>query len=187
MAMHDAPVTRPSGRWWVTATALVVVAPAAAGQVHASVSASVCRAAELRLVASDYGEAGGQFRQTFTFTNVGRRTCLLAGWPSLKLRSPSGRAVSVRSVRVVQGASSVHPFRPVVLRRGRAASFDVYGADWDFRACRACPATTAVFVSSPGASALSVIVKMPYCGAFYIAPIIAGKTDHQSWSIVWHR
>jgi Protein of unknown function (DUF4232) len=141
----------------------------------------------LRLVAGNYGEAGGQFRQTFAFTNVGSRTCLLAGWPTLTLKSRSGRAVSVRSVRVVQGALSAHPFRTVILRRGRAASFDVYGADWDFRAYRACPATTAVFVSSPGGSALSVAVKMPNCGAFYIAPIIAGRTDRRSWSVVWHR
>ena len=63
----------------------------------------------------------------------------------------------------------------------------MYGSDWDFRAYHACPATTAVFVSPPGASALSVNVKMPNCGAFYIAPIIAGKTDRQSWSVVWHR
>lgn len=184
--MHDAPVTRSPGRLWVIATALLVVAPAAAGPVHVTVSASVCRTAELRLVAHGYGEAGGQFRQTFTFTNVGGRTCLLAGWPTLTLKSPSGRAVSVRSIRVVQGALSAHPFRTVILRRGRAASFDVYGADWNFRAYRACPATTAVLVSSPGASALSVNVKMPNCGAFYIAPIIAGKTDRQSWSVVWH-
>ncbi len=28
-------------------------------------------------------------------------------------------------------------------------------------------------------------VSLPHCSAFYVAPVIAGKTDHDSWSVVW--
>jgi hypothetical protein len=135
-----------------------------------------------------YGEAGGQFIQTFTFTNVGRSVCQLRGWPSLELRGKSGRPVAVHSRRVVQGAQSAPPVRTVVLRRRGAASFDVYGADWNVRANQPCSHTTAIFVTAPGGrSMLSVAVKMPNCGLFDVAPVIAGKTDRQAWSRVWHK
>jgi hypothetical protein len=126
--------------------------------------------------------------QTFTFTNASRQECRLSGWPSLKLEGKSRRAVPVASRRVIQRTPPAPAFTTVMLEPRGAASFDVYGADWDHAADRACPETTAVLVGPPGAiSALSAAVRMPNCGVFYVAPLIAGRTDHQSWSIVWHR
>jgi hypothetical protein len=165
-----------------------VLAVTASPLASSTRSVPVCRAQQLRLAASFYGEAAGQFVQTFTFMNVGHSVCQLRGWPSLELTSKSGRPVSVRSRRVVQGAPSARPFRTVVLRRRGAASFDVYGADWNFRANRPCSHTTAIFVTPPGdRSMLLVAVKMPNCGLFDVAPVIAGKTDRHAWSRVWHR
>jgi hypothetical protein len=64
----------------------------------------------------------------------------------------------------------------------------VYGADWDFQRNRSCPFATAALVTPPGGgAALHVGVKIPNCpGGFEIAPLIAGRTDRQSWSFVWH-
>jgi hypothetical protein len=137
-----------------------------------------CDAQHLRLVAGFQGVGLGSFGQTFTFVNASRRQCHLEGWPALELG---------RSRRVVQGALSAHPFTTVVLAPGDAASFNVYGEDWDHVANRACPKTATVRVAPPGEpTALTVHVKMPNCGLFYIAPLIPGRIDRRSWSVVWH-
>jgi hypothetical protein len=147
----------------------------------------VCRAQQLHLSPSFYGEAGGQFIQTFTFTNLSRSACRLPGWPTIRVRGKSG-PVSVRSRRVVQRAPSAPSFRTVALHPHDAASFDVYGPDWNSLANRPCPYTTAITVTPPSAAdKLSAAVRMPICGQFDVAPVIAGKADRQSWSAVWHK
>ena len=164
-----------------------MLAVAAPGSANSSAFTS-CESLQLRLAASFYGEAGGQFIQTFTFTNVSRRVCRMEGWPSLEIEVASHRPVPVRTRRVVQGPLRARPFARVLLRVRGAASFDVYGADWDFLRNRSCPLATAALVTpSGGRAALRVGVRIPNCpGGFYIAPVIAGPTDRQSWSFVWH-
>jgi hypothetical protein len=164
-----------------------VLVAAAPGATNAS-SLARCQPLQLHLAASFYGEAGGQFIQTFTFTNVSRRICRLEGWPSLEVEVASHRPVPVRTRRVVQGPLRARPFASVLVRARGAASFDAYGADWDFLRNRACPRATAALVTPAGSpAALRVGVRIPNCpGGFYIAPVIAGPTDHQSWSFVWH-
>jgi hypothetical protein len=136
-----------------------------------------CETSQLRLSATFYGEALGSFTQTFTLTNASTRVCRLRGWPSMP---------SVTSRRVVQGAPTAPPFETVVLKPGAAASFDVYGADFDAVANRPCPQTSTVRIAPPGArSALSVRARMPDCGLFEVAPVIAGKSDRIAWSVVW--
>lgn len=128
-----------------------------------------------------YGVALGSFVQTFTFTNASHRACALAGWPRLALENRS--RVTTRRVR--QGAPTAPAFRTVVLRPRGVASFDVYGEDWNHQEDKPCPKTTRIRITPPGArSALSVAVKMPNCGLFLVAPVIAGKTDRQAWSMV---
>jgi hypothetical protein len=169
-------------------TAGSVLAVAAPGSSNSSVFAR-CQSSQLHLAASFYGAAGGQFIQTFTFTNISRRVCHMAGWPSLEIDVVSRHPVAVRTRRVVQGSPKARPFASVLLRARGAASFNVYGADWDFRRNRSCPLTTAALVTPPGGgAALRVGVRIPNCpGGFLIAPLIAGRTDRQSWSFVWHR
>jgi hypothetical protein len=139
----------------------------------------------LHIRASFYGEAAGQFTQTFTVTNAASTRCRLAGWPTVRLQEPSGREVPARSVRVVQGRPSSRPFRPVILAPGGAASFDVFGADWNALTGRACPKTRALLVALPGAAPIPVTVALPYCSPFSIAPLIAGTRDRDAWSSVW--
>jgi hypothetical protein len=168
-------------------TAGSLLAVAAPGSTNSSTVAR-CQPSQLQLAASFYGEAGGQFIQTFTFTNIARRVCRMAGWPTLEIEVGSHRQIPVRTRRVVQGPLNARPFASVLLRASGAASFDVYGADWDFSRNRSCPRATAARVTPPGgAAALRVGVRIPNCpSGFLIAPLIAGRTDHQSWSFVWH-
>jgi hypothetical protein len=163
-----------------------VLAFAAPGSTSSSAFAR-CQASQLHLAANFYGKAGGQFIQTFTFVNISRRVCRMAGWPSLKIEDASHRPVPVRTQRVVQGPLSARPFVSVLLRARGAASFNVYGADWDFRRNRSCPLTSAALVTpAGGGTALRVGVRIPMCpGGFEIAPLIAGRRDRGSWSFVW--
>jgi Protein of unknown function (DUF4232) len=132
----------------------------------------VCTPPQLHLVAGFQGAAAGQFLQTFTFVNVSRRTCTLEGWP---------RLVGIPSRRVVQAKPVVR----VVVRPGGAASFDVFGEDWNHRADTPCPVTRSVQVIPPGGNAaLSVAVRMPNCQGHEVAPMIAGRVDRDAWSTV---
>src|SRR5256885_13580431 len=97
----------------------------------AAASAPSCTATQLRLRPTLYGEAGGQFMQTFTLTNAGANACRLAGWPTLRGVVASGKSESAPSIRVVQGNPAAKPFRTVVLQPGSVAAFDIFGADYD--------------------------------------------------------
>src|SRR5439155_19878206 len=129
-----------------------MLAVAAPGSANSSAFAS-CESLQLHLAASFYGEAGGQFLQTFTFTNVSRRVCRMEGWPSLEIEVASYGPVPVRTRRVVQGPLRAPPFALVLLRPRGAASFDVYGADWDFHRNRSCSQATAALVTPAGGRA----------------------------------
>ena len=167
---------RPGRASLAIVSAGAILAPAVA--FGGSRALAPCRSSQLRLVASHYGEASGQFGQTFTFTNVSRRACTLAGWPSVKS--------SARTIRVVQGKPGAQPYRTVILRpRSGTASFALFGADYDAVANRACARTTALSVTPPRASPMRVFVRIPDCGRFYVAPIIAGSVDRDAWSVVW--
>jgi hypothetical protein len=89
---------------------------------------------------------------------------------------------------VVKSPPPAPAFETVVLKPQGAASFNVYGADWNHAKNRACPETSAALIAPPGDRAtLSVAIRMPNCGLLYIAPLIAGRIDHNAWAIVWHR
>jgi len=152
---------------------------------RAATPVPTCKAAQLHLRPTVYGEAGGQFVQTFTFTNTSQGACQLAGWPALRLVDASGKAEATPTIRVVQGQPVRRPFRTVVVQPGAAAAFDVFGADFDAAANRACPKTRGFLVAPPGVAALRVAVSVPFCGPFDVAPIIAGTTDRNAWSTIW--
>jgi hypothetical protein len=171
---------------FATPAIAAALAVAATGLGSPTDSPPRCRTRQLHLAPTFYGEAGGEFTQTLTFVNASRRPCSLRGWPRLSLQSKSGGLVRVASRRVRQGEPGTPAFRTVVLRSRHAASFDVYGSDWHHAASRPCSKTRIAWITPPGAySSLSVAVKMPNCGRFYIAPVVAGGTDRQSWSLLW--
>ncbi len=172
----------------LTASAAFPSLAVAAPGLSSSRSVARCQTRQLHLIAGFYGEALGSFSQTFTFTNGSRHACQLAGWPRLKLESGSSRPLAVASRRVVQNPPPAPAFATVVLKPRGAASFNVYGEDWNHLKNSSCPETRAAFIAPPNDLATrSVAVKMPNCGLLYIAPLIAGRTDHNAWSVVWHR
>jgi Protein of unknown function (DUF4232) len=175
---------RPRARFAVAAC-LIASGAAVVGVVRLTDTPSAavapqCAAGQLRLAPTFYGVAAGQFIQTLTFTNVSAHACRISGWPSI---------VGVETRRVVQGPEGARPFKTVTLRPHAAASFDVFGADWDNRTNRPCPRTKALVVTPPGSSdRIRVFAKVPNCpGGLEVAPLIAGRTDRDAWSFVWHR
>jgi hypothetical protein len=152
---------------------------------RAITAAPTCKAPQLRLRPTVYGEAGGQFMQAFTFTNTGQGACQLAGWPTLRLVEAFGKTEAAPTIRVVQGQSLTRPLRAVVVQPGTAAAFDVFGADFDALDNRACPKTRGFVVALPGVAPSRVAVSVPFCGPFDVAPIIAGSTDRNAWSAIW--
>ena len=165
-----------------TVVAGLSVVPSAA---PAAASVPTCTATQLRLRLTLYAEAGGQFIQTFTLTNAGANACRLAGWPTLRAVVASAKTEPAPSIRVVQGKPDAKPFRTVVLRPGSVAAFDIFGADYDALANRACPKTRALLLAAPGVAPSRVTVALPFCGPFYVAPVVAGGTDRDAWSAVW--
>jgi len=123
------------------------------------------------------------FTVTFTFTNASGRACDLTGWPTVGLEAASGKPVALRTERVIQGLS-LSSVRLVALAPGGAASFDIYGADFDTGADRACPTTTSLIVVTPPNSriAFRTPLRVPDCGLFFVAPIIGGRSDRLAWS-----
>ena len=151
----------------------------------AAASVPTCTADQLRLRPTLYGEAGGQFIQTFTLTNAGANACRLAGWPTLRAVDASGHSEPAPSIRVVQGKPATKSFDTVVVQPGSVAAFDIFGADYDALANRACPKTRALLLAAPGVAPSRVTIALPFCGPFYVAPVIAGRTDRDAWSGVW--
>jgi hypothetical protein len=143
----------------------------------------ICRAQQLHISGRFLGEAAQQFTVTFTFANASQRSCELTGWPTVGLQAASGKPAAFRTERVIQGVSS-SSVRPVALPAGGAASFDIYGADFNTAADRACPATTSVILVTPPGSqtAFRASMHVPDCGRFFVAPIIRGRSDRESWS-----
>jgi hypothetical protein len=162
----------PHRRHRIALAGIAVAAAVAAGTAKGSVPR--CTGANLNVRPTLYGEAGGQFIQTFVVTSAGSSACRLAGWPSL-----------ARSIRVIQQQPASHPFRTVVVRPGRPASFDVFGADWNAMANRACPKTHTLLVALPGVAARSIAVALPDCGPFDVSPVVGGASDRNAWSTVW--
>jgi hypothetical protein len=172
--------------------AMVLIAVVVPGLARSSGSRKTlrCRTAQLQGRAHFLGEAMGQFTETLTFVNSGARTCRLAGWPGVLLRNRSRSAVRVRQSRVIQGSPTNHPFRLVAIRPSGTASFDIYGPDYNVAKNQTCPTAHALLVQPPGDSqTLPVAVKIPACRpvSFAVAPLIAGSSDRDPWSVVWRR
>ena len=166
---------------WVAAALVVAFAACARGSDAAG--PVTCRAAELTVTAHGYGEAGGQFTQTFTFRNIAASRCALAGWPTFRLAKASGRIVPTKTQRVRQTTPPAPASKLVVLAPRRTASFDVYGADYDALHDVACPTTSAAAIAAPRTSSpLFVRLRVPDCGTFLIAPVVTGSSDRDSWS-----
>jgi hypothetical protein len=143
-----------------------------------------CTKAQLSVSVGSYGEAGGMYAQTFMFTNRSDGTCQTGGWPGFQALSASGQPVRTTQ-HVRQNAPPAPASTTIDLRPGAKASFDIYNSDWNHIENTACPDTSAVRITPPGAgSYISVRIRIPACFTFDVAPVIAGATDNRAWSVV---
>jgi hypothetical protein len=150
---------------WCGPASKIAVSPFEPTQ-NAAIRIPPCVPAQLRLRAAFKGAAAGQFVQTLTLTNDAS-SCELWGWPAVR-----GAATK----RVLQrGKPSI-----VTLGSGGAASFDLYGEDYDHLRQRTCPILHSLVVDH----SLHVRVDLPHCGTWYLAPYVAGRSDHGAWSRV---
>jgi hypothetical protein len=149
-------------------------------------TAPACRSGQLTPTAGGYGEAGGQFSQTFILANHSGRACVLSGWPRFWAVSAAGRPQRTHTERVRQNDPTAPAYRAVTLKPGDAASFAVYSQDWNAVRNTGCPETSGALVQpTEGAATLSVHVQIPDCaGTVFVAPFISGRTDRQAWSVV---
>jgi uncharacterized protein DUF4232 len=136
-----------------------------------------CRSDQLRLTAPRmWGAAAGSLIEGFTLTNASRRTCAVSGWPDVRRLGRSGRPIPVTLERWVYEQHGPAPFRVVRLRPGRAASFPVFGEDWNHAVDRACPNARTVRVEPPGGRGwLSVALKIPACAGWNVGPLVPGR------------
>lgn len=162
--------------------------PKTATSPSVTASAQTCTLSQLSLISDRGGwhanyAAAGQFTETLTFTNVSRSACQLSGWPRVQT-VVNGALQPTPMTLVYQNAPSSKASSPVHLAPGKTASFDIYGGDWNPVQNKACPqTTTGLLVSPPGDStSLAVALEEPDCGGFYVAPLIAGSSDRESWS-----
>ena len=90
-----------------------------------------------------------------------------------------------RSQRVRQNRPTEPAWKWIVVASGHAASFNVYGADYDALHDRPCPKTSAATITLPNETAKTTVrVRIPDCGRFLVAPLIAGSVDRDSRSVV---
>jgi Protein of unknown function (DUF4232) len=139
-----------------------------------------CRSGDLHLLGRFDGAGTGQVRNTFTFINVSAARCTLRGWPSLRLVLPRHGFAVARLIRRT-GANRPLLHRSVVLRPGGAASFEALSSD-GIGLSRPCRGGREVVVTPPGGHVPIRLAfrGMAYCGRGYlwVAPLVAGRTDH---------
>jgi hypothetical protein len=116
----------------------------------------------------------------FALTNVSGTTCVVQGWPGVKLKLRNGQVISPRLRRIHYYSTGVpnHPLRAgaITLRAGGAASFLLFGQDWNYKTNRACARITETLVTPPGAhKGLAIPTGLGlYCAPLNVAPLVQG-------------
>ena len=140
-----------------------------------------CRAAQLRLSQGFGGAAAGSSEVIYTFRNMAGSACVLRGWPSVRLKSPNGRLMPVRTSHALH----LRPHR-VELRPGGMASFGIADSHGGYNP--RCPSSGTVEITPPGdrasvslTSSLADCITRSTYWSLEILPLVPGRTDHQPW------
>jgi hypothetical protein len=142
-----------------------------------------CRTSQLRLSAPGWGAAAGSFYENATLTNVSGTSCAVAGWPAVRRFDRAGRVIPVRLGRWVYEMRGATPYRAVPLAPGRAATFEIFGEDWNHRLDRACPWARSLEVEPRGGGGWLSATPLtgegrrgiPACRAWELGPLVAGR------------
>jgi hypothetical protein len=123
-----------------------------------------------------WGAAAGSLIEPLTLTNTSGTTCAMAGWLSVRRFDRAGQVIPVRLSRWVYRESGPAPFRVVRLRPGGAATFPVFGQDWNHAADRACRNARRIQVRPGGGGGwLSVTRTIPACQGWDVGPLVPGQ------------
>jgi hypothetical protein len=135
-----------------------------------------CRSSQLRLSAPKmWGAAAGSLIEQFTLTNTSGASCIVAGWPTARRFGATGQVIPVELSRWVYRESGPAPFRQVRLRPGGAATFPIFGQDWNHAADRACPNARKMQIRPRGSGGwLSLTLTIPACQAWDVGPLVPG-------------
>lgn len=145
------------------------------GGTFAGSSLPRCQSGQLRLSAPKmWGAAAGSLIEDLTLTNSSGTTCSVEGWPTVRRFNGAGQVIPVQLGRWVYTLSGPAPFRVVSLPPGSAATFPIFGQDWNHAADRACPNARRIQVRPGGGGWLSVARKIPACQAWDVGPLVPG-------------
>jgi hypothetical protein len=160
-----------------TANAGGVGGPAAGGSLPR------CDSAQLRLTVPPWGAAAGSLYEPATLTNTSGSSCAVAGWPAVRRFNAAGQRIPVRIERWVYRLRGAAAYSVVNLAPGRAATFEIFGSDWNHRRDRACRTTQRIQVMPRGgggwlsatASPPDVGHGIPACRYWLLGPLVPGR------------
>ena len=165
------------------AVAAVVVIRDSAGSRPAVVAAPTCRSAQLRISGQPWGAAAGTMYEPVTLTNASGSACSVAGWPAVRRLGADGREIPVRLERWVYRLRGAAPYFVLRLAPGRAATFEIFGEDWNHRLDQPCREALTIQVMTRGRGRwLSLPARpadrgrgIPACRSWLLGPLVPGK------------
>jgi len=92
-------------------------------------SAPACRVDQIRVTGAKIGFATGNVDERFTFTNISRTSCLLAGVPAISALAPDGRLVPLHPIRSSPAGTFFGRLVPAAMPPGRHVYLDLATED----------------------------------------------------------
>ena len=153
----------------ITAIVLLAAVPASMAALH-SKTAAACVRNQLGVRSNGSQGAAGTIYGAWVFTNVSKTTCTLNGYPSIELFGKVGRPIPTTDKDDLAPAP-----RLVTLAPGGAATFHTSYSDVP-SSRRACPVSSVMQVTSPGAQeSLFIPATLQPCrGVVHVSGIRAG-------------
>ncbi len=112
---------------WVDRPAPPYTAPPPAA-VPYTTAAPACRADQIHASGAAIGFATGNVDERFTFTNISRSSCLLAGFPAVTAQAPNGHRLHPRGVPA-PGGTFFGQLAPAAIPPGRHVYLDLTTED----------------------------------------------------------
>ena len=136
-----------------------------------------CTSGQLRISApKGWGVAAGSLIEDLTLTNTSGVSCSVAGWPTVRRLDRAGHLIPVALSRWVYQETGAAPFRVLRLQPRDAATFPIFGQDWNHAVDRACPNARVIQIRlGVRGGWLSVERSIPACQAWDLGPLVRGR------------
>jgi hypothetical protein len=170
----------------VSATVLAGVA-SAVGVAGVGVRVPVCAVSQLSPVYVSSTGAAGSVDGEYGFESLSGRRCRLVGYPTVRMLTRPGAALSTTERHAARGAFGITA-KPVSLDHGSVAYFGIhYAAATGFGNLK-CPTSAALRLTAPG-DATGLVLHGPggrvrpfggttvhlHCGIVYVSPLTANR------------